>query len=55
MLPIGALLAAGGVVLLVLSSPSSPPPDRPATPSTAVRAFPVLGPGFAMLEVGGAL
>jgi hypothetical protein len=58
LIPIGVLLAGGGVALLLLSSsPSSSPPDRPAAASTAarVRAFPVVGPGLAVLEVGGVL
>lgn len=52
MLPIGALLAGGGVALLVLSSASSPPPDKSAA---RVRVLPLVGPGVALLEVGGAL
>ncbi len=53
LLPIGALLAGGGVALLILSSSPSPPAAGPST-AARVRAFPVLGPGVALLEVGGA-
>ena len=56
LLPLGALLAGGGVVLLVLSSSSSPPATgASAFTGARLRAFPVLGPGVAMLEVGGVL
>ncbi len=54
MLPIGALLAGGGVTLLVLAA-TSPPPDKPASPAARLHAYPVVGPGVAILEVGGAL
>ncbi len=52
LLPVGAVLAGGGVALLVLSVSSS---DKPAAAApAAVRAVPVLGPGLAAIEVGGA-
>jgi hypothetical protein len=52
MLPIGAALAGGGLTLLILSASSTEKPA--AAPVTAVRAVPVLGPGVAGVQVGGA-
>jgi hypothetical protein len=55
LLPLCALLAAGGAALLILSSSSPPPPPAGASTTARVRAFPVLGPGVALIEVEGVL
>jgi hypothetical protein len=54
MLPIGALLAGGGVALLVLAAAPPAPADK-AAPAARLHAFPVVGPGVAGFAVGGAL